>query len=127
MDNLNNNDKTDKRIGNQFYKLRTKKTGPSKIYEDPEELWNDCVEYFEFVDSHPWIKYEAIKSGELASTLVEIPTQRPYTIHALCLYLGVNVAFVNNLEEATRGKDDDYNKRYFKILTRIRETIYNQK
>ena len=120
------NNKQDKRIGNQFY-LNRKKNGPNKKYEDPNDLLSAACEYFDFVDQNPWTKYEAIKSGEMAGQLIQIPTQRPYTLQGLCLFLGVNVAYIHDLEKSLEGKDDEMSKQYSQILTRIRETIYNQK
>lgn len=44
--------------GNQFWKLRTSH-GRKAIYEHPEDLWNDCVRYFEWVEDNP-IKEEKL-------------------------------------------------------------------
>lgn len=102
----------------------------------PEELWNGALDYFKWADENPWMKIEQSKmpqrlsptmAKEMKSSLikkflsqvVEIPTQRPYTIEALCLHLNI-----------TRETFDNYSKEkgyetYFDICRAIRDIIDN--
>ena len=48
--------KIDKRIGNQFWKFRSKH-GRDKLFATPELLWDAACEYFDWMDEHPL--YEA--------------------------------------------------------------------
>ena len=109
--------------GNQFWKLR-KKHGKDKKFNTAEVLWEAACEYFQWCDNNPFKKIEVVKGGKLAGTLVEIPTARPYTLHGLCFYLGVNTKYFNDLKDALKEKPD---KNYSEVITRIEETIYCQK
>lgn len=106
-------------IGNQFWKIRSKH-GRDKIFASAELLWEAAIEYFEWVDKHPWKRNEAIKSGENAGKIIKIPTQRPYTLIGLCLYIGCNEAYF-------RQFNHEDNKDFSTVLIRIEETIRNQK
>lgn len=75
--------------GNRYWELRDK-SGREKIFNTPADLWAACCAYFEWAKEHPWYKKEAIKSGELAGEIIDIPTERPFTISALCIHLNIS-------------------------------------
>lgn len=103
--------------GNQFWKLRSKH-GRDTLFSSPDELWEAACEYFEATDSRKWIKTEF--NGKDAIKC-EIPTDTPYTITGLCLYLDCGKNYLDNFENDPKNED-------FKgIITRIREIIYTQK
>lgn len=104
-------------IGNQFWKLRSKH-GRDKIFGSPEILWQAACEYFEWCDKNP-IKKE-IPIGTRHNPTVEVSIGRPYTLHALCIYLGVNTKYFNDFCDA---KHEGFSE----ILTHIKEIIYNHK
>lgn len=108
--------------GNNFWKNRTKH-GRDKIFSTPEILWDEACKYFQWADDNPWVKHEAIKSGELAGQLVVIPTSRPYTLSGLCLYLGVNSKYFNDFKKNLKEDYIDFSE----VLTHIEEIIYTQK
>lgn len=108
--------------GNQFWKLRSKH-GRDKLFASPEMLWEAACDYFQWCDENPWVKSEAIKSGDLAGTIVRIPTARPYTLTGLCLYLDCNSKYFTEFEANLKESDKDFSE----VITRIRETIYSQK
>ena len=108
--------------GNQFWKLRSKH-GRDKLFASPELLWDAACDYFQWCDENPWVKSEAIKSGDLAGTIVRIPTARPYTLTGLCLYLDCNSKYFTEFEANLKESDKDFSE----VITRIRETIYSQK
>lgn len=103
--------------GNQFWKLRSKH-GRDKLFKSPEELWNAACEYFQYITDNP-IEVQENKGTKNINVVKYI---RPFTLHGLCLYLDCNTQYFNNFE-ANNKKDKDFSV----ILTRIRETIYNQK
>ncbi len=110
--------------GNQFWKLRSKH-GRDKLFETPESMWEAACEYFQWCDDNPFIKSEAkvISGGykEAGSVeIAELPYMRPFTIHGLCAYLDCNTKYFNDFKDA---KHDGFSD----VLTRIQETIYNQK
>jgi hypothetical protein len=76
----------------ELYKMRHPGGRPRKY--TPETLWKSACGYFDWCNAHPWIKHEAIKSGQNVGTLVGIPTVIPYTIEGLCTYCGVSENFL---------------------------------
>lgn len=104
--------------GNKFWKLRSKH-GRDTLFASPDLLWEAVCEYFTWCDRNPWYKNEAIKSGENAGQIIKIPTQRPYTLSGLCLYLGCNQAYFRQFKE--RCSED-----FSTIITRVEETIETQ-
>lgn len=109
-------------LGNQFWKLRSKH-GRDKLFKTPQLLWEAACEYFEWCEEHPWQKQETtIKPhGEEIKT---IPTERPYTITGLCLYLNASESFWKEFRSNCRENDE---KDFLSIITRIDDIIYTQK
>jgi hypothetical protein len=124
--------------GNQFWKLRSKH-GRDKLFATPELLWDAACEYFQWCEDTPYheveqVKYSPMKpfkgdDGEMVfpPNFVELPRLRPFTIQGMCLYLDCNVLFLNQFETSLSGKTDKLSKDFSIIISRIRETIYNQK
>lgn len=107
---------------NQFWKNRSKH-GRDKLFTTPDLLWTAATEYFEWCDKNPWIKNEAIKSGDYAGQIVKVPTSRPYTLTGLCLYLDVNADYFRQFKENLKENEQDFSW----VITRIEEIIYTQK
>ena len=84
---------------NQFWKLRSKH-GRDKLFATPELLWEAACEYFEWCDKNPWNKCEAIKSGDYAGKIVKVPTQRPFTLTGLLLYVGASANYWSEFKKA---------------------------
>lgn len=101
--------------GNQFWKLRSKH-GRDILFATPDLLWEAACEYFEWCDENKLIEIDF--RGKDADK-VELPHMRPYTIHGLCLYLDCGTAYFRNFTPP--------NEDFKSIITRIVETIYNQK
>lgn len=102
---------------NQFWKLR-EHHGRDLEYKTPEEIWVKVCEYLQWCDDNPWFKKEAIKSGDRAGELIDIPTARPYTITGLCIHLGISLV---SWKAYCKREDFIY------ITTRTEEIIYTQK
>lgn len=107
--------------GNKFWQLRSKH-GRDKLFATPDLLWEAACEYFEWCEENPWYKKEAVKSGELAGTIISIPTERPYTLQGLCRYLNCSTEYLKHFEANNIDSED-----FMPIITRIREAIYQQK
>lgn len=105
--------------GNRFWELRSK-YGRDKLFASPELLWEAATEYFEWCEANPFIQIEF--NGKDAIEC-ELPKMRPFTIHALCLYLGCNTDYFKNFLNQERIDKDAFSP----IITRIYETIYAQK
>jgi len=123
-------EKKDKRIGNQFWKLRSKH-GRDKLFNDPNLLWESACEYFQWIDDHPWIRHEQVKypvkpvkteDGEYytPTKIADIPTERPYTFSGLCLYLDCDEHTLRSY-----GRDED-KKDFFPIVRAIIKAIETQ-
>jgi hypothetical protein len=100
--------------GNQFWKLRAKH-GRDKIFSSPEILWESCKEYFEATDKRVW---EQTDFRGKDAVEVKIPTQAPYTLTGLYLFLDID-----------RKTWDLYRERqdFIPIITRVENIIYTQK
>ncbi len=109
--------------GNSFWELRAKH-GRDALFDDPEKLMESAKEYFRLVDADPWMKNEAIKSGENCGQIIEVPTARPYTIKGLCIYLDASETWFKKFEKACHDQD---RKDFFPVLAHIREMIHDQK
>ncbi|MEW5677053.1 terminase small subunit [Flavobacterium enshiense] len=109
--------------GNEWWKLRSKH-GRDKIFENSNQLWESCAEYFEATDKRKWNKVE-YKGNPPKKFL--IPTETPYTITGLCLFLGVNSKYFNDFKKALEGKNDDKSKGFSEVITRVEDIIYTQK
>lgn len=105
--------------GNSFWKLRSKH-GRDKIFETPELFIEAAYEYFEKCDENPWNKMEVVKTGQNAGQLLPVPTQKPYSIKALCLFIHITEQTFLNYE-----KDENY-KDFFEVFTHVRNIIENQ-
>lgn len=103
--------------GNQFWKLRSKH-GRNKLFASPEMLWDAACEYFSWCDKHPWNKVDF--KGAMVEK-VKIPTERPYTISGLCLYLDCDRSYFAKFKSNLKADDD-----FFTVITRIEDVIYTQ-
>ena len=91
--------------------------GRPRKFKDPEELAEAADDYFQWCDDNPWIKKDFVRGGPSAGEIVDLPTQRPYTIEGLCMYLKI-----------TRETFDNYSKQppyanFFDICIYIRTKI----
>lgn len=102
--------------GNQFWKIRSKH-GRNKLFETPELMWEAAKEYFEWCDKNPWKRVD-YKGKDVEK--VYLPTARPYTLNALCIYLDCSSSYFRVFKTTC---DDDF----LTVITRIEEIIYNQK
>jgi len=110
-------------IGNRFWELRSKH-GRDKLFATPELMWEAASEYFEWCVDNPLIEIDFVGKD---ATQVEKPKMRPFTMQGLCGYLDCNVNYFNQFAESLKGKEDKISRDFSLILTRIRETVYNQK
>lgn len=107
--------------GNQFWKLRSEH-GRDYLFSNTEIFEKEISAYFNWVDSHPWYKVEAVKSGDLAGTLIKIPNARPYTLSGLCIYLNASESYWKKFR-ATPGLSEDF----LSIISRTEEIIRTNK
>lgn len=108
---------------NQFWKLRSKH-GRDKIFATPNIMLAACYEYFKWCEENPLIEID-YRGSKLER--IELPKMRAYTLQGLTSYLHVNTVYFNQFESEIKGKSDLINKDFSKVLTHVREVIYNQK
>lgn len=106
-------------VGNKFWELRAKH-GLDKLFKSPELLWKSATEYFEWCESNPLMSVEYVGKDAVR---VEVPKMRPFTLYGLCSYLGCNTQYFKTFKNAKRVDREDFDT----VITRIEETIYNQK
>jgi hypothetical protein len=102
--------------GNKYWEFRNKHGRNFKY--TPEDWETESVKYFEYMANKVWNKKEAIKSGELAGTLIDIPTQTPMSIESFCLFMDIDRGTWDNYESNTETYKD-----FFNITTRVRAII----
>lgn len=74
--------------GNQFWKLRSSH-GRKPRFASPDELWNACCEYFEWVESNP-LKAEKVFVNRGEIIRVTLDKLRPMTLRGLCHFIDVD-------------------------------------
>ena len=102
--------------GNEYWKKRFK-SGRKRKFDEPKQLWEEFIQYAEWVQSTPWMKSEVLKGGDLAGKIIEVPVSRPLTIEGLCLFLDIDFQTFENYGEK-EGYED-----FFEVVTRIRKAI----
>lgn len=105
--------------GNQYWKFRDKH-GPDFKYTE-ESLWKEAVSYFEWISRQVWNRKDAIKSGESAGTLIDIPTSTPMSIKGFCIYADITEQTFLNYQS-----NEDPWKGLFEVSMRIRQIIETQ-
>jgi len=111
--------------GNEFWKLRSKH-GRDKLFATPELMWEAACEYFQWCQDNPWQRVETTIKDK-STDVKTIPTERPFTMQGLCLYLDCNTVYFNHFKSALDTENKDIDKDFSKVITRIEETIYKQK
>lgn len=105
--------------GNKYWEFRNKH-GRDFQYT-PEDFWNEAVKYFEWISEKVWNKKDPIKSGDMAGSLIDVPTQTPMSIESFCIYADITTDTFRNYE----SKEGSY-KDFFEVTTRIRSIIESQ-
>lgn len=108
---------------NGFWKLRAKH-GRDRIFANPIDLWNAATEYFDNCERNPLMEIDYVGKDAIK---VEIPKMRPFTMQGLCLYLGCNTGYFSDFKESLKNKNDSLSEDFSEVITRIEETVYNQK
>ena len=107
--------RSDRRIGNQFWKART--THGRKRKFTTATLWEGCVEFFQWCDDNPLIEEKAFHTDGRV-TFVEVPKMRAMTIGGLCIFLDICEETWSNYRR---------NKDFMGVTTRADQIIRAQK
>ena len=101
--------------GNKYWQFRDKH-GRDYKYQ-PEELWNEAVQYFEWVESNPLLEEKGFAFQGVV-TKETFAKMRAMTITGFCLF--ADIALVT-FEEYKKNEDFNY------TITRIENIIREQK
>jgi hypothetical protein len=111
----------DARIGNQFWRLRSKH-GRDKLFATPELLWQAACEYFKWCETHPLYEMKAFAYQGVIVTK-KMPKMRAMTMSQLCFYLNCDESYFRKFKsELTENQKD-----FFTVIKMIETIIYNQK
>jgi hypothetical protein len=102
--------------GNRFWEARASHGRPTE-FETPDELWQKCLEYFEWVEANPLYEMKAFMFQGAVVTQ-NMPKMRAMTINGLCNFLGV-------VERTWRNYRD--REEFLPVTTRVDQIIKQQK
>lgn len=97
--------------------------GRNPIFNDADQLWNACVEYFRWVDDNPLTEGKTFPTKD--EVRVELlPKMRAMSIGGLCLFLDIS-------DESWRGwKTPGHvacREEFFGVIRRVEQIIFEQK
>ncbi|MCZ3377435.1 DNA-packaging protein [Rhizobium sp. AG207R] len=102
--------------GNQFWKARSSH-GRTPTFASPDDLWDACVEYFEWVDANPLYE-DKLTSYQGVNQHEPVAKMRAMTISGLCIFLDIDLQTWANYRA---------NKDFFGVVSRVELTIRTQK
>ncbi len=103
--------------GNRFWEARSSH-GAKPKFENPEDLWSACVEYFNWVDANPLYKDQLV-TFQGAATHEPVAQMRAMTLMGMCLFLDVSIQQWNDWR---KSRPD-----LFEVISRAEAVIYQQK
>jgi len=86
--------------GNKFWMARSSH-GPKPKFENPEDLWNGCVEYFDWIAENPLLETRPFHHQGIV-VLEDIPKMRAMTLDGLTHFLDIGL----DTWHRYRGRDD---------------------
>ena len=111
----------DKRIGNQFWKLRSRH-GRKKLFETSELMWEAACEYFQWCIDNPLQEAVIVKSGPKAGSMFKAPVMRPFSMEGLCNYLDCNTEYFRQFKRNLPDDEGDFSR----IIARIEAVVFQQ-
>ena len=111
----------DARIGNKFWKLRSKH-GRDKLFASPELLWLSACEYFQWCEENPLYEMRGFAYQGVV-TKEQFPKMRAMTLSQLCFYLNCSDSYFRTFKSTLQEKDQDF----LTVIHEIETIIYNQK
>ena len=109
------------------YQVATAHYGMTPIWQEPQELWEAYAIYSAWCEATPVITQEAVKSGNMAGTLYEVPKKHLQSEGEFCMFLGANPVYLSNRRStyAENLKEFDLTicADFIAVIDRIREAI----
>lgn len=96
-----------------------------RLFDSPRTLWEQCLLYFNWMDSNPMYASEQIKKPQASGVegvppemLIDVPKKRPYTKKGLCIFLGVGDNFFR--------REDNKTEEYAEVFDMVDNVIFDQ-
>lgn len=109
------------------YQVATAHYGMTPIWQEPQELWEAYAIYSAWCEATPVITQEAVKSGNMAGTLYEVPKKHLQSEGEFCMFLGANPMYLSNRRStyAENLKEFDLTicADFIAVIDRIRNAI----
>ena len=77
------------------YQVATAHYGMTPIWQEPKELWEAYAIYSAWCEATPVITQEAVKSGNMAGTLYEVPKKHLQSESEFTAFLGAGVKYLH--------------------------------
>ena len=123
-ENEDENDSFRSRINqSEFWNIKSK-LGRKAIFSKPKKMWEAACEYFVWCQQNTLGEEDYV--GKDANYVVR-NKMRPFTIEGLCRFLDVNKKYFNDFYDNVKDKSDEESILFSEVVTRIRDTIYDQK
>lgn len=103
-------------VGNKFWEARSSH-GRAPLFASPEQLWESCLEYFDWIETNPLYEAKAF-AFQGTVTLQDLPKMRAMTVSGLCIFLDISVQAWHDY----RAKEG-----FLEVTSRVDEIIRTQK
>lgn len=103
--------------GNGFWKARSSH-GAKPKFENAEDLWAACCEYFEWVEANPLYE-DKLVTFQGAATHEPVAKMRAMTISGLCIFIDVTFETWTEWRKSRSDLSD--------VIARVEAIIYQQK
>ena len=103
-------------VGNKLWSARSSH-GRNPIFKDDEQLWNACVEYFNWCEENPLLEEKIFHTNGII-TKDKVAKMRAMTIIGLCLFIDICENTWLNYKK---------NPDFLRVILQVEKTIYNQK
>ena len=113
--------------GSSWYGKLPSQVGTNFTFRSAAELEKAWIDYFEYVDTHPWIKKEAVKSGDQAGRIIDTPCKAPYTIMGFQAFHGLGYNFISQLTAKLNDMSDEISKQLSCVLVWARTVCHKDK
>ena len=102
--------------GNKFWEVRSSH-GRKPIFQKPEDLFDACSQYFEWVEENPLHESKAF-AYEGKVVVKALPKMRAMTMQGLCRYIGIGTRTWADY----RDRED-----FSQVIKEVEEILYDQK
>lgn len=103
--------------GNRIWASR-KRAGLKPRYQNPDDLWTDCVAYFEWVHDNPLQEVKLV-SYQGVSKQISVPKMRAMTLAGLWLHIGIAAETWNDWRKNRTDLSE--------VIARVEMVIYEYK